>query len=140
MIYDTSTKAAETQRLLLDKTEIEPDLGDYRGSEEGFSMWQQAFEPDHYQRPFEERFSVAFLNAHKANGPGVVRKCLGSSHIQCLPHAVVDKSFGATLLHAAACSLGNTVAVLPSADEKLTQMDRYFGMISVEPTKDWKCF
>lgn len=49
----------EIPRLLFNETEFTPSLSNYRGSANGFVLWQEALDPIYYQRPLEERLEIA---------------------------------------------------------------------------------
>lgn len=98
-------KAVGGSRLLLNETGCEPDLSNYQGSGEGFSMWQQALDPLYYQRPLEERYEVAMALTYHQNGPEVLRSALARGALPSLTHCMTDRN-GETLLHAIAWYMG----------------------------------
>lgn len=71
----------ELPRLLLSKTEREPDLRNFYGPPEGFSMWQQAIDPLYYQRPLEERVDLACYLVSIGNDAEVFRIALNCNRI-----------------------------------------------------------
>ena len=96
-----SSEATKLPRLLIKETE-RADLGWYRGSKEGFSLWQQALDPFHYQKPLAERIEVAVAIDAK---PDALRLSVALGPLPPLAHSISDRR-GRTLLHAVAIGMG----------------------------------
>lgn len=95
----------EAPRLLLNETEHEIDIRQYRGSKEGFILWQQYLDPLYYQRTLKDRVTVAIHLAFINNGPEVIRISLAHGPLPPLAHAMTT-SYGETLLNAVASAMG----------------------------------
>ena len=129
-------KRVEGPRLLLNETEHEIDMRWYRGSKEGFSIWQQALDPLYYHRPLEERFEVAMEVSHIGNGPEVLRLALAPGPLPSLVCSMID-SDGQTLLHA----LARCIGFWGPFSDSVVYLDQYevdpTGMIPEQATKKW---
>lgn len=104
---DNNKDALETSRLLLSKADINPwELRRYRGTEEGFSLWQQHLCPHYYEIGLQERVETAIKIAFGApiNGSMLLKKALTRDDMPHLAGSLRDMS-GRTLLHA----LGNPI-------------------------------
>lgn len=94
-------------RLLLRESDIEPELGRYVGSGEGFLLLQQHVHPLYYNMPLEQRFEMAISLSETIphNAPETVKTALGEVPISSAALRL-RASNGRTLLHAVASSIG----------------------------------
>ena len=102
-------KAVKVARLFVNDLEREPEMADFYGSKEGFSVWQQFLEPFYYQRSLKERVEVAIDLSALGNGPEVQRLSLAIGPLPLLAHAEIDRH-GRTLLNAVARGLGSRLS------------------------------
>lgn len=102
---NNSGEVVDVPRLLLNETERETNMGYYRGSKEGFSIWQQSADPFYYERPLEERFDVAKTLSYRGNGPDVLRLSLAPGPLPPLAYSIIN-GHGMTLLNTIARSMG----------------------------------
>lgn len=96
----------ETLRLLLNETENEIKIDGYRGSKDGFMLWQQFSDPLYYQRTLKDRVTVAIELALGGNGPEVLRLSLAQGPLPSLAHAMTN-SYGEFLSNAVVRSMGD---------------------------------
>ena len=125
----TYEEAFDLSCLLRKKAEADPSyLRFYHGSEEGFTLWQQALSPQYYETALEERFELAielsldhpptgrFLprlrKDHFYNGPALIRRALTRDYH--IPRLAVGMRNGKdlTLLHAVALKIGELAQYL----------------------------
>ena len=100
-----SSEAIKLPRLLMNETERGSDLCLYRGSKEGFSLWQQALDPLYYQKPLVERIEVAVEIDAK---PDALRLSVAQGPLPPRAHSISNR-LGRTLLHAVALGMGRTL-------------------------------
>ena len=133
---DNCLEAVERSRLLLHETEHETNLGFYRGSREGFSIWQRCLDPFYYQRPIEDRIDIAMGLAWGGNEPSVLRVALAPGPLPSLTHSTTDY-WRESLLDAVAWGMTRVKSLeLPWA----SLIDHELGMTPSKPSKNSEIF